>query len=113
MMIAGHLPVVTPDLQTDAQALFLHSSVFPSIAAESVDEARQDGPGGALRLKMSQVLQLYLDHRETEDGDQRAESEVEPIIKFAIALLEGPVMMDINGDNLFRFVSSPRHISPP
>ena len=101
MTRAGHPPVVTADQLRDSDAQFLHSNVFPAVTAGQHSEPqKQNVPAGAVRLKMSQALQRYLDDRELQDGDRRAESEVAPIVKFAIQLLDDPVMFDITGDDL-------------
>lgn len=103
MMREGRPPVVTPDLHPDPQAQFLHSSVFPAMTAGAQKEPqKQNASAGALRLSMSQVLQRYLVQREQKDGDRRAESDAAPIIKFAIELLDDPVMFDLTGDDILK-----------
>jgi hypothetical protein len=101
MMREGRPPIVTPDLHPDPKARFLHSKVFPAMTAGDQNEPqKQDVHAGAVLLTKSEVLQRFLDYREKQDGDRRAESEAAPIIKFASALLGDPVMIKITGDDL-------------
>jgi integrase len=51
---------------------------------------------------MSDVLTLFLDDREREYGDRRADSDIEPVVRFVIELLGDPVMLDFNGDQLLQ-----------
>jgi hypothetical protein len=114
MMREGRPPVVTPDLHPDPQARFLHSHVFPAMTAEVQKEPqKQVAPAGGLRLHLSEVLQRFLDHRETQDGDRRAESEIGPIIKFAIKLWDNPIMMEITGDQLLKLKEAIPDIPTP
>ncbi len=64
--------------------------------------AGTEAPAGVQRLRLSEVLARYLDYRETQHGDRRADSEVAPIIKFAIELLDDPVMRDLKGDDFLK-----------
>jgi hypothetical protein len=52
------------------------------------------------RLKMSDVLARFVKAKRTKGVDGRVESEVAPIVDFAIKLLDNPVMLEINGDHL-------------
>jgi integrase len=67
-------------------------------------EAKMTGnqPGRYIRRPVSQVLADFLTFREGQDGDRRADSEVGPIVRFVIELLEDPVMLDVNGDHVLR-----------
>lgn len=51
-------------------------------------------------LRVSEVLQRLLAHREKEDRDRRAESEITPIVRFAIALGQDPSIAEVTGDQL-------------
>jgi integrase len=74
----------------------------PSTAGAGQQAPAADEVAGGMRLRLSAVLQRFLDFRATEDSDRRADSEVGPIIRFAIDLLEDPVMMDMTGDHLLK-----------
>jgi integrase len=114
MMLQGRPPVVTPELQTDPQARFLYTKVFPSLMVTRTDGSPQQAAlAGVQRLRMSEVLHRLLAHREKEDGDRRAESEIGPIIKFAIKLWEDPVMMDVTGDQLLQLKAAIPDIPTP
>ncbi len=66
----------------------------PASAAASVDRYS--------RRTMSEVLKEFLDTREQQDGDRRAESDIEPVVQFLIELLGDPVMLDFNGEHLLK-----------
>jgi len=101
MMLEGQPPLVTPGMRTDPDARFLHDEVFPTITFGQPQEApRRPTSAGIQRLRVSEVLNRLLDHREEEDGDRRAESEIAPIVKFAIDLWGDPIMAEVNGDHL-------------
>src|SRR5258708_755313 len=54
------------------------------------------------RRAMSDVLTEFLDAREQQEGDRRADSDIEPVVRFLIQLLGDPVMLDFNGDHLLK-----------
>jgi integrase len=82
----------------------------PTSAATSVDRYT--------RRTMSEVLKEFLDAREQQDGDRRADSDIEPVVRFVIELLSDPVMLDFNGDHLLTVkkalpaIPTPRGFAP-
>lgn len=54
------------------------------------------------RRTMSEVLTEFLDAREQQEGDRRADSDIEPVVRFLIELLGDPVMLDFNGEHLLK-----------
>ncbi|MBR1224194.1 hypothetical protein JQ600_04650 [Bradyrhizobium sp. AUGA SZCCT0176] len=54
------------------------------------------------RRTMSDVLTEFLDAREQQEGDRRADSDIEPVVRFLIELLGDPVMLDFNGEHLLK-----------
>ena len=57
---------------------------------------------GMVSRRMSENLSKFLAYRKEQDGDERAVSDVAPIVKFAIELLGDPVMTEFSGDDLLR-----------
>ena len=78
----GHTAPAAPDFRP------------PTSAAASVDRYT--------RRAMSEVLKEFLDAREQQDGDRRADSDIEPVVRFVIELLGDPVMLDFNGEHLLK-----------
>jgi hypothetical protein len=82
----------------------------PTAAAASVDRYT--------RRTVSKVLTEFLDAREQQDGDRRADSDIEPMVRFLIELLGDPVMLDFNGDHLLKVkkalpaITTPRGFAP-
>jgi hypothetical protein len=82
----------------------------PTAAAASVDRYT--------RRTVSEVLTEFLDAREQQDGDRRADSDIEPVVRFLIELLGDPVMLDFNGDHLLKVkkalpaIPTPRGFAP-
>lgn len=58
--------------------------------------------GQYIRRTMSEVLMQFLEGRELDYGDRRANSDIEPVVRFLIELLGDPVMLDFNGDHLHK-----------
>lgn len=116
MMQEGQPLVVTPELNSDPEAQCLHTRVFnarPVATLPQAQPSKAEIPAGALRLRMSDVLQRLLDYRETQDCDRRADSEIGPIIRFAIALLRDPIMMDMTGDQFLELKTAIPDIPTP
>lgn len=81
--------------------------------ADRMAQSATSAPAGVQRLRVSEVLQRLLDQREQQDGDRRAESEIAPIVRFAIKLLDDPIMADITGDQLLNLQSAMPDIPTP
>lgn len=119
LVAAGQVPVVPPELHPDSEARRLHATIFPAL-----------GPGGAYaglrpagfseaaapdiqHLSMSEILRRLLKKREQDDSDRRAESEIAPIVNFAIALLGDPILTDVKGDKLLKLKAAIPEIPKP
>ncbi|MGA7965394.1 MAG: hypothetical protein WCB49_05845, partial [Gammaproteobacteria bacterium] len=68
---------------------------------------------GIQHLRMSEILRRLLDQRESEDSDRRAESEIAPIVNFAIALLDDPILSEVVGDQLLKLKAAIPNIPKP
>ena len=85
------------------------------VAAADIRPATAASPptGQYIRRTMSEVLTQFLEGRELDYGDRRADSDIEPVVRFLIELLGDPVMLDFNGDHLHKVKSAlPRSLFP-
>lgn len=92
-LLAAQSIQVTPQPTSNATACDPRASAQP---------ARSASPYRFSRCKMSDVLPLFLEDREREYGDRRADSDIEPVVRFVIELLSDPVMLDFNWINCCR-----------
>lgn len=101
----AHQPLVLPPPERAIRHLGVEAPLVPvhpvSVRAKYV------------RLKMSEVLTRFLATERAQGVDGRVESEVAPIVQFVISLLDDPVMLDINGDQLLTIKKEVAEIPHP
>ena len=70
-------------------------------------------PPDGNRSRLSEVLKKFLDWREGEDGDRRAENDVAPIVQFAIELWKDPCIGDIGPEQLLMLKQAMPEVPTP
>jgi integrase len=87
-----------------------HAPFNPATVAAAVSAAM---PPDGNRSRLSEVLKKFLDWREGEDGDRRAENDVAPIVQFAIELWKDPCIGDIGPEQLLMLKQAMPEVPTP
>ncbi|MBB1094168.1 hypothetical protein HUU61_23130 [Rhodopseudomonas palustris] len=103
-LFAAGSPIVVPPAEPTGLA------VSPAAVATAVKAAL---PPEGNRTRLSKALQDFLNWREGDDGDRRAENDVSPVIQFAVDLWNDPCIGDIGPDQLVALKSALPEIPTP
>jgi integrase len=115
----------TPEAQLERRRMELALSDKPILVRPLAENMRvvsapllQPPPSRAdaskyVAAKMSEVLARFLAARAKEDGDGRAESDIAPMVRFAVQLLGDPIMLEVNGDDLLKLKEALPEIPTP